>query len=338
MFSSEPSKLDNTKFHWSDFTTQEEEKNNQFSYSFPSFSHDSKKMISVQKDGSIFTLDLFSKKRELLTKIDPYFDNDIVNIVVSNNHNKIAIARKNKTIEHRSFSQKQPGKLFKLPKGNFHSMIFNSKNGNLFLASYEKKNGTVYVWEDVSLEKPLLELEAEPVGLSFDPDGGLLVYTMQQAGGAAMTLFSWKFDKNIKTLENYLNLTAYNQIKVSPDNRLIAITDDNKEGIIELWDFRNKKLLTEFQVHQNIKNNGYYRNERISFSYDSSLMITIGADGRTKLWRIGDLDYLLSKGCDHVRDYLKNNPNIEEGDRHLCNGVPKPIIPFLRKQNGFFHP
>lgn len=34
---------------------------------------------------------------------------------------------------------------------------------------------------------------------------------------------------------------------------------------------------------------------------------------------IGDLDDLLAKGCDRLRDYLQNNPNVTESNRNLCN-------------------
>jgi hypothetical protein len=53
------------------------------------------------------------------------------------------------------------------------------------------------------------------------------------------------------------------------------------------------------------------------------MLATIGEDGTTKLWEIGNLDELLAKGCDRVRDYLKNNSNVNESDRHLCDDVPK---------------
>jgi len=60
----------------------------------------------------------------------------------------------------------------------------------------------------------------------------------------------------------------------------------------------------------------------ISLSGDGSLMAILLDDGSIKLWQIGDLDYLLQRGCNWVRDYLKNNPNVSESDRHLCDGIP----------------
>jgi hypothetical protein len=34
-----------------------------------------------------------------------------------------------------------------------------------------------------------------------------------------------------------------------------------------------------------------------------------------------DLDDLLVRGCNWVRDYLQTNPNVSESDRSLCDGV-----------------
>lgn len=39
-----------------------------------------------------------------------------------------------------------------------------------------------------------------------------------------------------------------------------------------------------------------------------------------KVWTL-DLDKLLVRGCDWVRGYLENNPNVSESDRTLCDGI-----------------
>ena len=46
-----------------------------------------------------------------------------------------------------------------------------------------------------------------------------------------------------------------------------------------------------------------------------------------KLWRLDEhldnrlLDDLQVRGCDWVRDYLQNNPNVSDSDRALCVGI-----------------
>jgi hypothetical protein len=38
------------------------------------------------------------------------------------------------------------------------------------------------------------------------------------------------------------------------------------------------------------------------------------------LWNL-DLEDLLVRGCDRLRDYLKTNPNVSQSDRTLCDGI-----------------
>jgi hypothetical protein len=51
-------------------------------------------------------------------------------------------------------------------------------------------------------------------------------------------------------------------------------------------------------------------------AYSSSDKIVI-------LWNIEDLrlNKLMQDACNWVQDYLKNNSEVEESDKHLCDGV-----------------
>ncbi|MDF5725909.1 MAG: hypothetical protein PUP91_36780 [Rhizonema sp. PD37] len=43
-------------------------------------------------------------------------------------------------------------------------------------------------------------------------------------------------------------------------------------------------------------------------------------DGIMTCWNF-DIDDLLKKGCDHLHDYLQNNPNVNPEDKRLCDST-----------------
>ena len=53
-----------------------------------------------------------------------------------------------------------------------------------------------------------------------------------------------------------------------------------------------------------------------------------------KLWKIKGLDELREKGCNWVRDYLQNNPDVEESDKRLCDGIPSPALAKIENETG----
>ncbi|WP_371357245.1 hypothetical protein [Hydrocoleum sp. CS-953] len=50
-------------------------------------------------------------------------------------------------------------------------------------------------------------------------------------------------------------------------------------------------------------------------------MASASWDQTVKLWNVWKFDRLHEWGCNWMRDYLENNPNVSESDRRLCDGV-----------------
>jgi WD40 repeat protein len=146
-------------------------------------------------------------------------------------------------------------------------------------------------------------------------------------------------------------LGGCSSMSLSPDGQIIA-TIDNYD-IIKLW-YRDGTLLTTLEAHKSSVFD-------VSFSPDGQILASSSSDQTVKLWSIDgtlvksfetalifqlsfspdgktlllkgwnhcptlelwnlDLDDLLVRGCNWLRDYLKTNPNVSESDRHLCDGI-----------------
>ena len=58
----------------------------------------------------------------------------------------------------------------------------------------------------------------------------------------------------------------------------------------------------------------------VRFTSDGQKIIAMSGD-KVLIWSL-NLDELLKKGCEQVRDYLKTNPNVKNEDKTLCDKIP----------------
>jgi WD40 repeat protein len=158
-------------------------------------------------------------------------------------------------------------------------------------------------------------------------------------------------------------------VKFSPDNKIIATISDS--NTVKLWstiDGKEKQLLFKggdlpislsFSADNKILaivetgrtrtslilyfiDSFWYQNTTLYSGNDFTSEISFSPDGQ-KL-AVGtynndknvivlslNIDELLIQGCSRVRDYLQNNPNVKESDRHLCDDVPKELPPAKEK-------
>ncbi|CBN54496.1 MULTISPECIES: AAA family ATPase [Kamptonema] len=140
--------------------------------------------------------------------------------------------------------------------------------------------------------------------VNFSLDGKIIA-----SASADQTIKLW--NKKGKLLKNlYGHSGEVQSISFSRDGQMIA--SGSKDHTIKIWN-RDGILLNTI----NVEVGPIYS---VSFSPDQKYLAAGSDDGRLRLWKM-DLEGLQKEGCDIVRDYLKNNPNVSDRDRLLCEGI-----------------
>ncbi|WP_017303120.1 WD40 repeat domain-containing protein [Spirulina subsalsa] len=109
----------------------------------------------------------------------------------------------------------------------------------------------------------------------------------------------------VKTLIGHTD--SINHLRFDPTGEIMATsTWDNR---LQIWQ-TNDQLLKTWEAHRE-------RVTAIAWSPDGLILVTAGGDSTVYLWSL-DLQVLLEQGCLWLRDYLRHNPNVRDGDRNLC--------------------
>ncbi|NET41958.1 AAA-like domain-containing protein [Okeania sp. SIO2B3] len=185
-------------------------------------------------------------------------------------------------------------------------VVFNvsfSPDGRI-IASVSK-DGSIKLWHlDNKEEQTLQEYGNAVIAVTFDPTGKLLATASDDD-----TIKLWSLEGiKLQTFKGH-SRRIYS-LCFSPDGQILASA--SMDRTIKLWNFNGRKLHT-FQ--------GYRRGlNSICFSPDGQMIASGSTDGKVILWNL-NLESLIKLGCEWIGDYLQNNPNVSESDRHLCDGV-----------------
>ncbi|KYC42278.1 hypothetical protein WA1_20080 [Scytonema hofmannii PCC 7110] len=268
-------------------------------------------IVTATADG---TVTLWSRKGEKITTFKGH-EEWIWCVNFSPDGQTFATASKDKTVK----LWRQDGKLLRIIKAHddtVNSVSFSPDGKTLATASWDT---TAKLW---TTEGQLIRTFTGHLdgvhSISFSPDGK----AMLPKGAAQGAIATASEDKTVKlwTTEGKLlkTLTGHNagvfRVQFSPDGKAIATA--SLDHTVKLWNLDGKELQT-YKGHDDSV-------WSLNFSPDAHTLASGDNTGRLILWNLDlESDGLLAHACDWARDYLENNPNVSESDRHLCRGIGK---------------
>ena len=262
-------------------------------------SPDNKKIASVSKDK---TVKLWSREGKLLNtlKSDNY---EINSISFSPDGKTIASGSHDGTVTLWDISTSRKIRTFKEHTSNILGVSFSPDGKKIASAD---RNGSIQLWSiDGTLTRTLRQNNSPVESISFSPDGQLIA-----SANADKTIRLWKLNGTLlATLRGHSDIV--NSANFSPNGHIITSASD--DNTVKLWRL-DGILLKTLQGH----NDGV---TSVSFSPDGKLLASGSKDSTIIFWNL-DLNNLLIRGCDWVRDYLKNSPNQEVQIQDLCKNVP----------------
>ncbi|EGJ34372.1 WD-40 repeat-containing protein [Moorena producens 3L] len=280
--------------------TLEENQNPIISFSF---SPDGKFLASAGLDG---TVKLWSLEGKLIKTIDAH-KASVYSVSFSPDAQLFASASNDGTVKLWNLIGQQLATL-KGHNDDFDSVKF-SPNGKIIATA--SKDGTLKLWNLSGEELETLKgHSAAVISLSFSRDGQTLA-TASLDG----TIKLWNLQgQQLATLKGHSGVV--NSLSFIPYGTILA--SGSSDGTVKLWS------LPEGKVLQTLKSSGAAINS-VSFSPDGKTLATASEDKTVMLWNIdlalSSLDELLRRGCDWAGDYLRNNPNVSERDRTVCEGI-----------------
>jgi WD40 repeat protein/uncharacterized caspase-like protein len=90
-----------------------------------------------------------------------------------------------------------------------------------------------------------------------------------------------------------------------------VLVSSSSDGTIKFWNIKDGILLKTLLGHTSAIHN-------LSLNSSDRAMISTEEQAGLFLWNL-ELEDLLERGCKHLQDYLKTNPNVSEGDSNLCS-------------------
>ncbi|MDH6099753.1 WD40 repeat domain-containing protein [Anabaenopsis sp. FSS-46] len=214
---------------------------------------------------------------------------------------------------------------------------------------------TIRIW-DVDTQKIIHTLEGHNstvLSVTISPDGKTLA-----SGSGDKTIKIWDLGTRdlIRTLPGHNG--GVSSVTITPDGKTLA--SGSHDNTIKIWDLNTGNLKRTLQGHNDVVSSVTISPDGktlASGSWDDSikiwdlatgglictleghsswvLSVTISRDGKLasgsydkpiKIWDLDlDLDSLIQRNCDWVRNYLQNSSEVSQEDRGLCDDIRSSI-------------
>lgn len=161
----------------------------------------------------------------------------------------------------------------------------------------------VWDWNGTQVAKVQVSLGEHDVGYDgvvLSGNGSLVAITGREG------VRVWNWDGKLVAQINGVGGESF-----SPDGRFLVTSGHSFYNTVRIWDLESQQALATFTV-----DHGSVFDAKIS--PDGKYLVIVDNGGYPTLWRFESFDELMERGCNWVRDYLRNNPNVDESDRTLC--------------------
>jgi len=192
-------------------------------------------------------------------------------------------------------------------QGSVVSVSF-SANGNT-LATCARFDKTIKLW-NVETGVEILTLTGHTdsvISVGFSADGKTMA-----TSSSDNTIKLWDVETGVEIRTITGHRGSVSSVSFSANGKTLA-TGGSDDNTIKLWNVETGVEICALSGHQGSVNS-------VSFSADGNTLATGSQDKTIKLWNF-DLDFLMARSCDWIRNYLTHNPNVSESDRHLCDGI-----------------
>ncbi|MEG4492585.1 WD40 domain-containing protein [Microcoleus sp. D3_18_C4] len=180
---------------------------------------------------------------------------------------------------------------------------------------FASADNSVRLWStnDASNVKILPGHTKRVTDVSFSPDGKIIASVSWD-----QTIKLWNKDGTLrKTI--YGHSAGVESVSFSSDGQMIASASRDRK--IKIWNL-DGILINSIDI---------YKGEiySVSFSPKDKFLVAGVDDGQVRLWDI-ELNNLQAKACNHLKNYLQNNPNsIESENQDLCDRVEPSATAFF---------